>query len=77
MRSVLLAALLAAGTSQVFAQNAGRAPGMQEGVKVHGDWVIEVRNPDGKLAHRREFKNALMGREPPAVIQVTVTLSFS
>jgi hypothetical protein len=30
-----------------------------EGIKVHGDWVIEVRNPDGSLAERREFENAL------------------
>lgn len=35
------------------------ASGPQEGIKVHGDWVIEVKNPDGTLAHRREFKNAL------------------
>ncbi len=34
--------------------------GPQEGIKVHGDWVIEVRNPDGSLADRREFRNALM-----------------
>lgn len=30
-----------------------------EGVKVHGHWVIEVRNADGTLAERREFQNAL------------------
>jgi hypothetical protein len=33
--------------------------GPQEGIKVHGHWVIEVRNPDGSLATRREFQNAL------------------
>ena len=33
----------------------------QEGIKVHGDWVIEVRNPDGSLVNRYEFKNALVG----------------
>ena len=33
---------------------------MQEGVHVHGDWVIDVRNPDGTLAHRHAFKNALV-----------------
>jgi hypothetical protein len=35
--------------------------GPQEGIKVHGRWVIEVRNPDGTLAARREFDNALTG----------------
>jgi hypothetical protein len=35
-----------------------RATGPQEGIKVHGHWVIEVRNPDGKVATRREFENA-------------------
>lgn len=33
--------------------------GPQEGIKIHGHWVIEVRNPDGTLATRREFDNAL------------------
>ncbi len=31
----------------------------QEGIKVHGHWTIEVRNPDGTLAEHREFENAL------------------
>src|SRR5438093_2542761 len=30
-----------------------------QGIKVHGHWLIEVRNADGTLAVRREFKNAL------------------
>ena len=30
-----------------------------EPVAVHGQWTIEVRNPDGSLAERREFDNAL------------------
>ena len=34
------------------------AKGPQEGIKVHGHWVIEVRNPDGTVATRREFENA-------------------
>lgn len=31
-----------------------------EGVKIHGHWVLEVHNPDGKLADRREFDNSLV-----------------
>lgn len=33
--------------------------GPKEGIKVHGHWVIEVREPGGKLVERREFENAL------------------
>jgi hypothetical protein len=37
---------------------------VSEGIQVHGHWVIEVRDPDGTLATRREFENSLtsMGR---------------
>src|SRR2546423_1698687 len=35
------------------------ARGQQEGIKVHGHWTIEVRNPDGTLVTHREFENAL------------------
>lgn len=33
----------------------------REGIHVQGDWVIEVHNPDGSLADRREFSNDLVG----------------
>jgi hypothetical protein len=36
-----------------------RAGGPSEGIQVHGHWTIEVRNPDGTLAGRTEFENAL------------------
>jgi hypothetical protein len=32
-----------------------------QGIKVHGHWVIDVRNPDGTLATHREFENSLTG----------------
>jgi hypothetical protein len=31
----------------------------QEGIKVHGSWTIEVRNPDGTLVSSRSFENSL------------------
>lgn len=31
----------------------------QEGIKVHGHWTIDVRDPDGTLVTHREFENAL------------------
>ena len=33
--------------------------GSNEGIQVHGHWTIEVTNPDGSLATRTEFENAL------------------
>ena len=33
--------------------------GESEGIKVHGHWVLEIKNPDGSLAKRREFENSL------------------
>ena len=30
-----------------------------DGIQVHGDWVIEVREPDGTLVSHDEFSNAL------------------
>jgi len=39
---------------------AGVAAGPVEGFRVHGHWTIEVRDPDGTLAVRRDFENALV-----------------
>jgi hypothetical protein len=36
------------------------AQGPQEGIKVHGHWVIDVRDPDGTLVSHNEFENALI-----------------
>jgi len=35
--------------------------GPVEGVKVHGEWTIEVRDPDGTLVSHTEFENSLQG----------------
>ena len=67
---VLLAVALVAATMAGCAAPA-RSPAAapsgapQEGIKVHGHWTIEVTNPDGTLAERREFENDLTdsGRE--------------
>jgi hypothetical protein len=38
------------------------APGKpgNEGIKVHGHWVLQVKNADGTLGERREFDNSLV-----------------
>jgi hypothetical protein len=35
--------------------------GQKEGIKVHGHWTIDVRNPDGTLVTHREFENSIQG----------------
>ncbi len=35
------------------------AGGNHVGIKVHGHWIVDVRNPDGTLAVHREFENTL------------------
>jgi hypothetical protein len=40
-------------------QTSVRANGSHQGVAVHGHWVIDVKNPDGSLAHHYDFENAL------------------
>jgi len=37
----------------------GATSGPVEGLRVHGHWTIEVRNPDGTVVERRDFENAL------------------
>ena len=41
------------------APQAKSSGGMSEGIKVHGRWTIDVRNPDGSLASHTDFNNAL------------------
>lgn len=36
-----------------------KAGSESEGIRVHGHWVIEVKNPDGKLVSHTEFENGL------------------
>src|SRR6185295_728382 len=33
--------------------------GAREGIKVHGHWTIDVKNPDGSLVSQYVFENAL------------------
>lgn len=44
--------------------------GPQEGVKVHGHWTIEVRDPDGTLVTQREFENALTPAGAATLIRI-------
>jgi len=67
-RSLFTAAIAVAAASSAAAQTGERPSGAREGIKVHGHWVIEVKNTDGSVATRKEFENelALPGDEPYA-----------
>jgi hypothetical protein len=52
--SVVLAAVVAAPAAAAEQKATG------DGIRVHGDWTIQIRNPDGSLASRYEFTNALV-----------------
>lgn len=53
LKTAIALAMLMVGFTAV------RAAAQPEAVSVHGDWVIEVRNPDGTLVSRTAFRNAL------------------
>ena len=42
--------------------------GTSEGIQVHGDWIIEVSDPDGTLVEKREFENDFIGADTIATI---------
>jgi hypothetical protein len=43
----------------LVAQEGTARDASHQGIKVHGHWTIEVRNPDGSVVTHREFENSL------------------
>jgi hypothetical protein len=72
LKRLILCALI----SQIIHANAqevkeSRSQGnRKEGIKVHGHWTIEVRDPDGKLVLHREFENSLEPGGADALVNV-------
>ena len=56
----LLALVLGSQPAARAGSDSPQPSGPSEGIKVHGDWTIEIRNPDGTVASRHVFKNALV-----------------
>jgi hypothetical protein len=85
---IILLGLMPAASVTARAQSTTRKParkGQSEGIKVHGHWTVEVRNPDGKLVTHREFENSLvpvtgaftlelmiLGNNPPQSYQIVL-----
>src|SRR5205814_7519062 len=57
---LIVAQTRAASPAAGAAVQAAPRGGPREGIKVHGHWTIVVKNPDGTVAQRREFENALV-----------------
>lgn len=51
--------------------------GSHEGIKVHGHWTIEVRNPDGTLVTHREFENSLQPSGGALLANIIAGTTFS
>jgi hypothetical protein len=49
----------ASSTALLSAQTTELQSGPAEGIKVHGHWMIDIKNPDGTPAAHHEFENAL------------------
>ena len=58
--SAISAVLLGIIPAAVVTVRAQAPSGPREGIVVHGHWVIDVRDPDGRLVTHREFDNALV-----------------
>lgn len=54
-----LIALLLAVIPGAMALRAQAPSGPREGIVVHGHWVIDIREPDGRLVSHLDFENAL------------------
>lgn len=57
-RILALLAVLALAVA-ACATDTETAGGPTEGIAVHGDWTIDIYDPDGTLVERTEFSNAL------------------
>lgn len=54
---------IATGSSAASPASEGSAQkgsaGLNQGIKMHGHWIIDIKNADGTLAHHHEFENSI------------------
>ena len=76
-RPVLLAAMLGFLFAYPAIQTNAHEDGVDthsDSIKVHGDWVVSVTNPDGSVAQERRFRNALVG--PKLLVSLITNLAI-
>ena len=52
-------ARLAASLPKISETDKPNTGGTHEGLKMHGHWIIDIKNPDGTLAGHHDFQNSL------------------
>ncbi|SRR5258705_9382915 len=57
----MLALVLGSQPAARAASDGPQGGAQNEGIKVHGQWTIDVKNPDGSFVSHHEFQNALDG----------------
>jgi hypothetical protein len=55
------------GSHEILSQRQSRP---SEGITVHGQWTITVRNPDGTVAATHKFENSLLATGATLLVQV-------
>lgn len=60
VRAAVVAGMFLAGAAAAHAQGERPAGGQQEGIDVRGEWTIVIRNEDGSVAARHQFRNAFV-----------------
>jgi hypothetical protein len=60
MKSARVVLLAMSCAALGFGQAEEKDPGGKGDIKVHGHWLLQVRNPDGSVASRHEFENSLV-----------------
>jgi hypothetical protein len=69
-RLITMASVLALAAGTAASVSAQEPAGPREAIKVHGHWIIEVKNPDGTRAQYREFENALVAQGAGALSRI-------
>jgi len=54
-------------SGQTMGEQKTSRDGAREGIKIHGHWTIEVRNPDRSLVRHVEFQNSLLPSGGPVL----------
>jgi hypothetical protein len=68
--SAALVVITLLAMSQLGITQEASQQGSHEGIKVHGSWTIELRNPDGSIASTHKFENALATTGGPLLVQM-------
>ena len=70
------AAARAVAQENEAADSSTRGKPRDEGIKVHGHWTIDIKNPDGTLAQHNEFENSFQPGGSIVLIQLITGIAI-